>query len=433
MKLWHVPHAGTAVPPGGMAVLFVSGHFSILKTVRCMCFVFSSKGGSTMLKTKIGYSQNPDAFSSGAETAAKAELAEAKVGLLFTSVVLDQAEVVKGIRSVSKAHILGCTSSAAICVHDGYLNSPDGYSGIMAFGGDVEVGVAGAAKQEGECARAIGRKLAEQALAELGGRKPNYFFMTASPAEEEKYIAGIQDVIGNVPVFGGSAADNTVEGKWSIICDDKIFADGCAIALFASEAPMVNLYTGQYRETDNVGVISKVVNDRTLVEIDGVPAVKKYCEWTGKKEEEVAGGNLLAATIFAPLGVKDPIGRLTAIRHPMAANEDLSMNIGAKLEEKTAIIQMELTPDEMVAANPKTIKEVDEKIGGADSFFLVHCGGRRLGLQLEAKEEGIYPAVKEVTGDREFLMVFTFGEYGTAEHSANTVGGLSLSFTGFKA
>ena len=41
--------------------------------------------------------------------------------------------------------------------------------------------------------------------------------------------------------------------------------------------------------------------------------------------------------------------------------------------------------------------------------------------------------MKEVTGDREFLMVFTFGEYGTAEHSANTVGGLSLSFTGFKA
>ena len=117
----------------------------------------------------------------------------------------------------------------------------------------------------------------------------------------------------------------------------------------------------------------------------------------------------------------------------MAANEDGSMNIGAQLIEKTAVIQMEMTPDEMVAANPKTIKEVDECLGGADAYFLVHCGGRRLGLQLEGKEDQIYPAVKEVTGDKEFLMVFTFGEYGTAEHSANTVGGLSLSFTGFKA
>lgn len=386
-----------------------------------------------MFKTKVGYSQNPDAFASGAETAKMAELACAKVGLLFTSCVLDQAEVLRGIRSVAGTHVLGCTSSAAICVKDGYLNSPDGYSGIMSFGGDVEVGVAGAAKKDGECARQIGRRLAKEAVAQLGGKKPAYFFMTASPAEEEKYLLGIQDVIGSVPVFGGSAADNTVEGKWSILCDDQIFADGCAIALFATEAPMVNLYTGQYRESDNVGVMTKVVNDRTLVEIDGQPAVTKYCQWTGKKEADVAGGNLLVATIFQPLGVKDITGRLTAVRHPMAANEDLSMNIGAKLCEKTAVIQLEMTPGEMVDANPKTITAVDEKLGGADAYFLVHCGGRRLGLQLEGKESEIYPTVKAVTGEKEFLMVFTFGEYGCAEHSANTVGGLSLSFTGFKA
>ena len=386
-----------------------------------------------MFKTKVGYSENPDAFKSGAETAAKANLGEAGVGLLFTSCVLDQAEVVKGIRSVAGTHILGCTSSAAICVKDGYLNKETGYTGMMTFGGDVKVGVAGADRQEGSCAREIGRKLAKEALAQLGGAEPDYFFMTASPAEEEKYIAGIQDVIGDVPVFGGSAADNTVEGKWSIICDDKIFADGCAIALFASKAPMVNLYTGQYNESDNVGIMTKVVGDRCLAEIDGVPALTKYCGWTGKSEEACAGGNLLVETIFKPLGVKDITGKVTAIRHPMAANEDLSLNIGAQLIEKTAVIQMEMTPDEMVAANPKTVKEVDEKIGGADSFFLVHCGGRRLGLQLEGKEAEIYPTVKEATGDREFLMVFTFGEYGTANHSANTVGGLSLSFTGFKA
>lgn len=386
-----------------------------------------------MLKTKVGYSQNADAFANGAESAAMAQLADSKVGLLFTSCVLDQEAVVKGIRSVAGAHVLGCTSSAAICVKDGYLNSESGYSGIMSFGGDVEVGVAGAAKQEGECAREIGRKLACDAMAQLGGLEPDYFFMAASPAEEESYISGIQDVIGPVPVFGGSAADNTVEGKWSIICDDKIFADGCAIALFASKAPMINLYTGQFHESENFGIMTKVVNDRCLVEIDGVPALKKYCEWTGKSEESCAGGNLLVETIFKPLGVKDIAGRVTAIRHPMAANDDLSMNIGARLIEKTAVIQMELTPDEMVAANPKTIEEVDAQLaGGADSFFLVHCGGRRLGLQLEDKEAEIYPAVKAVTGDREFLMVFTFGEYGTAEHSANTVGGLSLSFTGFK-
>lgn len=381
------------------------------------------------MKTKVGYSQNANAFQSGVETATMANLANASVGLLFTSVVMDQAEIVKGIRSVSNAHVLGCTSSAAICTQDGYLNAETGYSGIMSL--DAKVGVAGRAKVEGESARAMGRELALKAMAELG-TKPTCFFMTASPKEEEDYILGVQDVIGAVPVFGGSAADNTVEGKWSIICDDQIFADGCAIALIATDSQICNIYNGQYHETDNVGIMTKVVNDRTLVEIDGVPAVTKYCEWTGKTAEEVAGGNLLAATIFDPLGVKDITGRVTAVRHPMAANDDLSMNIGARLVEKTACVRLHLEPEEMVAANPKTVNELDAAMGGADSFFLVHCGGRRLGLQLTGKEAEIYPEVKKATGDREFLMVFTFGEYGVGDHSGNTVGGLSLSFTGFK-
>lgn len=384
-----------------------------------------------MLKTKVGYSTDADAYTSGMESAKAALLDSANVGLLFTSCVMDQEKIVEGIRSVANTHILGCTSSAAICVKDGYLNAETGYSGIMSFGGDVEVGVAGSPKVEGKTAREIGRELAEKAMKELTVDKPDYFFMTASPAEEEEYIQGVQDVIGDVPVFGGSAADNTVEGKWSIICDDQIFADGCAIALFATDAKMANIYTGAFEETEDAGLITEVSGKRTLVSIDGVPAVKKYCEWTGKTEEEVAGGNLLAATIFNPLGVKDIVGRVTAVRHPMAANEDLSMNIGANLIKNTAVVRLHLEPEDMIKANPKVIEEVNEKIN-ADSYFLVHCGGRRLGLQLEGLEDQIYPAVKEVTGDKEFLMVFTFGEYGTNEHSANTVGGLSLSFTGFE-
>lgn len=386
-----------------------------------------------MLNTKVGYSQNVDSYESGKETAEKANLANAKVGLLFTSCVMDQAKIIEGVRSISSAPVIGCTSSAAICTQDGYLNAETGYSGIMSFGGDVAVGVAGSAKNDSETARQIGRRIAKEAMNTLG-QKPNYFFMTASPKEEEEYMKGIQDVVGNIPVFGGSAADNTVEGKWSIICNEQVFADGCAVALFHTDAEMKNLYSGQYEETNNVGVITSVTNNRTLVSIDNVPAVSKYCEWTGKDVNNVMGDKLLVETIFNPLGVKDPIGSVTAIRHPMFANDDLSMNIGANLVPNTAIVRMHLEPEGMVEANPKAIRELNNLMEGeVQSYFLVHCGGRRLGLALQGKEEEIYPAVKEVTGDKEFLMVFTFGEYGNGDHSANTVGGLSLSYTGFGA
>lgn len=388
-----------------------------------------------MLKTKVGYSENVDAFASGAETAKMANVIEnPQVGLLFTSCVQDQNKIMEGAKSVlGDVPVVGCTSSAAICTQDGYLNKETGYSGMMLFGGDLEVVTAGS-KQTDETPREVGRRVAKEAISKVKGAdvEPDFFFMSASPANEEEYLEGIQDVIGNVPVFGGSAADNTVEGKWSILNDGEAFADGVTIAIFYTKGEMKNLYTGAYHETNNVGVITKVRDERTLVEIDHEPALKKYAEWTGKSIESLMGNNLLTETICAPLGVKDPIGKVTAVRHPMFGNDDLSMNIGANLAENTAVIELSNTPEGILKANEETINNLNKlMVSEANSYFLVHCGGRRLGLALSQIEDKIYPEVKKVIPNKEFLMVFTFGEYGMGDHSSNTVGGLSLSYTAF--
>ena len=388
-----------------------------------------------MLKTKVGYSENVDAFASGAETAKMANVIEnPQVGLLFTSCNQDQNKIMEGVKSVlGDVPVIGCTSSAAICTQDGYLNKETGYSGMMLFGGDTEVVTAGS-KQTDESPREVGRRVAKEAISKRKGddKEPDFFFMSASPANEEEYLEGIQDVIGNIPVFGGSAADNTVEGKWSILNNGEAYADGLTIAIFYTDSEMKNLYTGAYHETNNVGVITKVRDERTLVEIDHEPALKKYAEWTGKSVESLMGNNLLTESICAPLGVKDPIGKVTAVRHPMFGNDDLSMNIGANLAENTAVIQLSNSPEGILKANEETINNLNKLMETTpNSYFLVHCGGRRLGLALSQIEDKIYPEVKKVIPDKEFLMVFTFGEYGTGDHSSNTVGGLSLSYTAF--
>ncbi len=388
-----------------------------------------------MLKTKVGYSENVDAYASGVETAKMANVIEnPQVGLFFTSCVQDQQKLMEGAKSVlGNVPIIGCTSSAALCTQDGYLNKETGYSGMMLFGGDLEVVTAGSKKTD-ESPREIGARIAKEAISKVKGqdKEPDFFFMTASPANEEDYMKGIQDVIGNIPVFGGSAADNTVEGKWSILCDGESFADGVAIAIFYTDGKMKNIYTGAYHETENVGVITKINGDRTLVEIDHEPALKKYAEWTGKDVESLKGNNLLTETICAPLGVKDPIGKVTAVRHLMFGNEDYSMNIGANLAVNTAVIQLANSPEGILKANAEAISSLNTLMNNEEkSYFLVHCGGRRLGLALSEIEDQIYPEVKKAIPDKEFLMVFTFGEYGSGDHSSNTVGGLSLSYTGF--
>ena len=384
------------------------------------------------MKMNVGYSTNVDAYQSGVETAKMA--GNAKLGLFFSSVVMDQKELVKGVKSIaSGTKIIGCTSSAAIVVPEaGYLDAETGYSGMMAFDGeDLTVGVA--ASESGSNAREIGKKIAREAIKNAGINKiPSYFYMVASPKEEEEYLKGIEDVIGRVPMFGGSAADNTVEGKWSIICEDKIFADGCAVAFFFCNNECKTAYTGAYEETKNIGIITKVRDKRTLVEIDGVPAIEKYASWTGKSVDSLKGANLLTETILAPLGVKDILGDCLAVRHPMFGNDDLSMNIGNNLEEGTAIMQLSGSVDSLIESNHKTVEELNNMMKKeADGYFLVHCGGRRLGIALAGREKEIYEDVKKAIGNKPFLMVFTFGEYGYRNHSANTCGGLSLSFTGF--
>lgn len=386
-----------------------------------------------MLNSKVGYSKNTDAYEAGKETATKAtEGISAKIGLLFNSVGYDQKKLMEGIKSVAKdVDVIGCTSSAGIITPDGYMIDEDGTAGMLTLGGDdLTVACYGMAK--GKSARETGREVAKKALEKAGlDYAPDYFFMSASPAEEEEYIKGIQDVIGRVPCFGGSAADNTVEGKWSIFYNDTIFNDGVVAAFFYTANDIATVYTGAYNETKDMGIITKLNDTRVLAEIDGEPALDKYKNWRGLDDEAVTGGNLLVTTITSPLGVKDRLGNLTAIRHPMNGNDDKSMNIGANLAVGTTVIRMEATVDELINSTGKTLKELKKKCPNAAGYLLIHCGGRRLGIGDRMNE--VYEQLKKEAGDVPFLVAFTFGEYGyTDDDQTNTTGGLMLSFTAFE-
>ena len=387
-----------------------------------------------MLKSNVAWSTSQDSYQQGKDSAAKAVtgLNQTKLTLLYTSVNSNVEEVLNGAKSeLGEIPIVGCTSSAGIIVPDGFISSEKGFAGILALDDqELTVGVAGS-KKEGT-ARQTGRKVAQEAMKKAGKEcVPSYFYMVASPGEEEDYVKGIEDVIGRVPFFGGSAADNTVSGDWSIFTNDKVFSDGCAVAFFYTDKKMANVYTGAYNETKNAGIITKIEGKRTLVEIDGVPAVKKYAEWTGKKLEDLMGGNLLVQTITDPLGVKDRLGDLIAIRHPMNGNDDYSMNIGANLAVNTAVIQMQATVDELIDSTGNTLREVREEIkDNAGAYLLVHCGGRRLGIGDRIDE--VAKQLKEEAKGVPFMAIFTFGEYGVKDHGANTCGGLMLSFTAFE-
>jgi hypothetical protein len=393
-----------------------------------------------MAKGFTGASCAPDGKAAGKEAAEKLKkgLASPKVLFAYAGEQYKLGDMLKGIGEVFPGvPVLGNTCYTGVITPEGYISGKDGYLGMLGLGGDdICVGVAGMAK--GKSARETGHAAACAAMKSAGKTTPpDYWYMAAQPAEEEFFIKGVTEVIGRKPFFGGSSADNNIAGKWMCYTDTGhgpgVFPDGVILAFFWSDKMITNKFTGAYEETDKVGIITKVKDNRVLMEIDHEPALKKYAKWCGVDPETIKGGALLPFSVTSPLGVKDRLGDLIAIRHPMGGNDDYSINIGANLAEKTAVICMKGSQDQLVKSASQTLEDLKKRMGSTKpaAYHLVHCGGRRLRVadRIDELAKNVIKAANGVP----FIMEFTFGEYGWEDDGNNTTGGLRLSYTGFPA
>ncbi|MGI6591209.1 MAG: FIST signal transduction protein [Eggerthellaceae bacterium] len=360
----------------------------------------------------------------------KAGIAQPKLAMAYGSCDYDSAELLKAVAAeLPGVPVVGNTSFTGVITPEGYIGGDSPFVGILALGGDdVTVGTAGAALGDGD-PREAGADLARKAMAAAGKTEaPDYWFLVCAPGTEEYYLKGVTDVIGRVPVFGGSAADNTIEGNWWVYSGTDAFQNGAAIAFFYTDTPFTNMYTGAYDETDDFGVVTKMRGDRDIMEIDGKPALQVYADWRGMSVDEIKGADLLSKSVVSPIGVKDRMGDLMAIRHPMGGNDDLSISVGAKVAEKTCVVRVEGDVDHLVNAVTVTADELKKRAGRKPAaYFFVHCGGRRaaIGDRIDEVADRFIKAADGVP----FIVEFTFDEYGHEDDGLNTNGGLMLSFS----
>ena len=178
-----------------------------------------------MLNAKTGTSTKKDAALAGKEAAQQVkEIADnMKLAFVYSGVQYDQKTLLNAISAeLPGIPLIGNTSFTGVITQDGFVTGDDGFVGIMGIADpDLKVGVAGMPKEG--TARETGKKVAQMALKNAGTDKaPDYFYMSAPSGEEEFYLKGITEVIGRVPMFGGTAADNTITGEWLIFLSYKL-------------------------------------------------------------------------------------------------------------------------------------------------------------------------------------------------------------------
>ena len=260
-------------------------------------------------------------------------------------------------------------------------------------------------------------QMACQEIESKLGCRPNTLLMYATPGFEERILEGVRSAYGNdVPVYGGSAADDSLAGRWRVFANGTVCGEGfLLVGLSSIQAPMGS-FLGGFLPTEHCGTITKVAK-RRVVEIDGKPAASVYNAWTGGvvTRELETGGNVLHKTDLFPLArsldTSHGVPR-RLLSHPhqiIADSKELSFFAEFSIGDKVTL--MTSTREPLISRVGRAV----QRARGSNKTpprgaLLVYCGGSLGGMLDQAGKISSEFAAK--LEGAPFIGIATFGEQG---------------------
>ncbi len=266
-------------------------------------------------------------------------------------------------------------------------------------------------------ARSEAAQAAREVMAALG-RVPDIVVLHATPGFEEAVLLGLVDALGpQVEVYGGSAGDDSIDGRWRVFTDKAVASEGFALAglCAGSGATLHGGFLSGYLPTAKRGVVTQT-RGRVILEIDGEPAARAYNRWTGGviAEELDRGGNVLLKTNLHPLGrvIEARTGvpqRL--LSHPHEVHRDGGLALFTDIAVGDVVELMIGTPEPLVTRAGKIVSRARGRANSTlTGGLLVYCGGC-LAAVIERADD-IANAFDTAIGGAPFVGVATFGEQG---------------------
>lgn len=337
--------------------------------------------------------------------------------------------------------IHGASTCLGGMTEDGFI-SDDGRGLTMLGIYDPDGGYGVGAAVIGDSAREAASQAVLAALddADRPGELPALVWLSATPGAEESVISGIEDVIGeDVPIIGGSAADNTVEGHWLLAANRQTGADQVVVSVLFPSVETAFAFHSGYNPTETRGRVTRA-EGRTLYAIDGRPAAEVYDEWTGGALGGAAdgGGNVLASTTLFPLGrVVGDVGGVPYYRlsHPDGVTADGALSLFSDINEGDEVVLMQGSVETLVSRAGRVAESAlsagrltKEQISGA---MVIYCAGCMLTVQSDMPR--VVDSLATALGRAPFLGTFTFGEQGCFVGGENRHGNLMISVVVFGA
>jgi hypothetical protein len=235
-----------------------------------------------------------------------------------------------------------------------------------------------------------------------------------SKVNGSELLKGAYSILGaNYRFAGGGSGDSLKFKETYQFYNDQILNDSVVGALVVSQKKQgINLKHGWIPEGDFM--IATRAEGKTLIEIDGKPALEVYMKLRGVDMATFDYTNFYKFAMSYPIGL--PIGRGEyAIRDPFVASlENKTITFVSEIPENSIIQLMKGDKVSILEASKEASNEVKNQLGGQKPVisFIFDCISRTIFLDKDIATE--IENIGNILGkDTAFICAFSFGEIGT--------------------
>lgn len=232
---------------------------------------------------------------------------------------------------------------------------------------------------------------------------------------EEPVAHALQNALGDIHLFGGSAGDDLhLEHTW-VFHDGAFHSDSAMLLLVSTELPFRIFKTQHFvSESERLVVTSADASRRLVKEINCLPAAAEYARIVGTTADA------LDPTRFASRPVVVVIDGTDYVRSIQKANPDGSLTFYCAIEE--GLVLRVVRGVDLLGNLQHTFAELHAEIGPPQFVFACDCILRNL----EVTQAGVKDAVAQIFRDNNAIGFSTYGEQFHGVHVNQTLTGIAI-------
>ncbi len=232
---------------------------------------------------------------------------------------------------------------------------------------------------------------------------------------EEAVISSISAALDDIPIVGGSAADQLLFEKTWIICDGQAHQDAAILLLSSTALPFLAFKCDHFEPTDVKLVVTEAdLNQRRVGELNAEPATQEYAQSIRMNEQDLD----IDAFALHPLVVND--GADHYARSIRKADTDGSLHFFSAIDE--GLILTGARRGDSLATLRDLFAKTEAEIGEVSLYLGFDCILRRIDAERHQKTRDL----SDLFRAHHVVGFNTYGEQFRSMHLNETFTGIAI-------